>query len=146
MTESISIVPASTFVPNPSETQTSEPNVEKPPIGAIAGGIIGILLLIIGMLAALFWRRRRRLNRMGTELSPHPYSATMTANGSVSFGGTRKAQNQQGSKGIASGATSTSAAASSLPPDIPTSELAWALYHRMQNQDFAGAPPPPGYV
>ncbi|KAJ6615720.1 hypothetical protein B0H10DRAFT_2039855 [Mycena sp. CBHHK59/15] len=133
-------------VPSPSETNKYGPATKKPLVGAIIGGIVSALLLIIGMLVALFWRRRRRLNRMAKDLSPQPYTAPMAANGLIYIRGTPNSQDRQQSKRAPGGATLSVPAVSSLPSDIPTSELAWALYHRMKNQDFAGAPPPPGYV
>ncbi|KAJ7876018.1 hypothetical protein B0H13DRAFT_1893843 [Mycena leptocephala] len=56
------------------------------------------------------------------------------------------AQDQQHSKNVRRGAPSSGMGTPRIPSDVPTSELAWTLYHRMQDQDFNGAPPPPGYV
>jgi hypothetical protein len=66
-----------------------------------------------------------------------------------SSGSTRgfpNAQDQQHSKNVRRGAASSGMGTPRIPSDVPTSELAWTLYHRMQDQDFNGAPPPPGYV
>ncbi|KAF7364552.1 hypothetical protein MVEN_00324200 [Mycena venus] len=126
--------------PGSSETSQLGRTAKKPTVGAIVGGIVGAFLLVTGILVAFWCHRRRRLNCLAEDLTPQPYSTQMAASNSVPV------QNSQHSKRTPRGVTSTSAMASRVSPDIPTSELAWALYHRMQNQDFAGSPPPPGYV
>ncbi|KAF7354279.1 hypothetical protein MVEN_01116000 [Mycena venus] len=169
---SVSPVPTSSAASNPvlspslSATNTSG-LVKRPTVSAIVGVVIGTLLLIVGMVIALWWCRRRRLNRMAKDLSRQPYVPMPVANaldavaqsemGEVSpasattseyssthvqLGGTHDGKHF---KGPQRGATSTVGPTSawSLPSEVSTTELAWTIHHRIQNQDFNGIPLPP---
>ncbi|KAJ7894854.1 hypothetical protein B0H14DRAFT_3125418 [Mycena olivaceomarginata] len=159
----------SSISPTSTDTDNRDPPAKKAPVGAIIGGVIGVLLLGIGALAALWWCRRRRLRHIA-DVSPRPYNdeehhaynVAPSEMGAVSsflipagpvFLGSRsryskhKENRQQFSGAPALDSTSGVSGASSAPSNmpIPASKSARALHHRTNNQDFDGSPPPPRY-
>ncbi|KAF8133582.1 hypothetical protein K438DRAFT_1787457 [Mycena galopus ATCC 62051] len=147
---------SSASIPTPSDDSSPTPPTKTPAVGAIVGGVIGTMLLIIGALLALWWCRRRKIRHITEDANisqPRPYntqlnapmrqvelsSTELSSKSLVLIRGTRSHKNGQTS-GVAN------IGPSNVPCDIPTSELAWALYHRMQHQDFTGAPSPPHYT
>lgn len=61
-------LPLSTPVPSPSPSpsphtgETGDSNPSSPPPGAIAGGVIGIVVLAMALAAVLLWKKKRRQN------------------------------------------------------------------------------------
>ncbi|KAJ7339983.1 hypothetical protein DFH08DRAFT_1013635 [Mycena albidolilacea] len=162
---------SSSISPTSTDTDNRDPPVKKAPVGAIIGGVVGVFLLGIGALAALWWCRRRRLRHITNDVAPRPYGheensaynpAPHSEMGAVSSfllpAGPYSSASGLGTANImkirhqfsgapapasTSGLSSASSAPSNMP--IPASKSAEALHHRTNNQDFDRSPPPPRY-
>ncbi|KAJ6529270.1 hypothetical protein B0H19DRAFT_1083024 [Mycena capillaripes] len=83
--------------PSPSATNNPGPPTKRPAIGAIVGGVVGGLLLIGGILGAI-WFRRRQSNRIAKNHPLQPYTQT------VAIGFNAAGQHAKGSQhGVISG-------------------------------------------
>jgi hypothetical protein len=169
VTEAISAA-FSSISPTSTDIDNRDPPAKKAPVGAIIGGVVGVFLLGIGALAALWWCRHRRLRHITNDVAPRPYgheensaynAAPHSEMGAVSSfllpAGPYSSAPGTGTANImkirhqfsgapapasTSGVSSASSAPSNMP--IPASKSARAL-HRTNNQDFDGSPPPPRY-
>ncbi|KAF7358815.1 hypothetical protein MSAN_01221000 [Mycena sanguinolenta] len=63
----------SSNTPQPSQTNDPVQSATTPPIGAIVGGVLGALVVVIGALITLWRCRRRRLRRISDE-APRAYT------------------------------------------------------------------------